>query len=300
MPNRSDRDGTGDFYLTENKNLIKFEIMKIKLVPIFLLFLFSAGNAQTINWVKDFKEAKALAVETGKPIMLDFTANWCKPCQEMEKSFWPRPDVSALVQNFVAVKVDFDDEPGLARKYFVSAIPNVVTTDPWGNGLRFSRGFGSPEKILDHLTSIPKDFSAIKDFVQQLETDKNDLTALNKLSEFYTQNKLYYQSNEYDKRLLKLETEAPKREDLMIKIGLNFLRSAAPDEAEDVFKDFQKEFPESPQNEVALFGLSFAGIQKDKIKAAKKFLDKLKADYPNSPYIVQLEREMSKGESKRD
>lgn len=273
--------------------------MKLKIFPIIILFFISSINAQTINWLKDFKEARQIALETGKPMMLDFTASWCKPCQEMDKSFWTRPDVIELAQNFVAVKVNFDTERGLASKYYVSAIPNVTTTDPWGNGLGFSRGFGSnSEKIFAHLKAIPKDFSSIKDSVLMLETDKKNVAALNQIADFYTQYKLYYQSNEYNKRILKLETDSVKREDLLLTIGLNYLRASASDEAEDSLKDFQKEFPQSPKNELAIFGLSIANIQKDKLKSAKKFLEKLKTQYPESKYIAELEDEISKKKSK--
>ncbi len=273
--------------------------MKIKIIPLLLLFFISTANAQTINWLKDFKEAKTIALETGKPLMLDFTASWCKPCQEMEKTFWTRPDVIELAQNFVAVKVDFDKEKNLAGKYYVSAIPNVVTADPWGNGLGFSRGFGSnSEKIFSHLKAIPKDFGLIKDSVLLLENDKNNLAALNKLADFYTQNKLYYQSNDYNKKVLKLETDSAKRETLMITIGFNYIRSNAPDDAEDILKDFQKEFPQSPKNEMAVFGLGFANLQKDKLKPAEKFLEKLKTDYPKSSYIAQLENEIGNKKSR--
>lgn len=267
---------------------------------VVLLFLVSTTNAQSINWLKNFKEASKLAQETGKPLLLDFTAPWCKPCLEMDKTFWTRPDVIELVDNFIAVKVDFDNEQGLARKYYVYAIPNVTTADPWGNGLTYNRGFGSnPQQYLDQLKAIPKDFTPIKEPLALLETDKNNLSLLTKVADFYSQNKLYYQSNEYNKRILKLENDSVKRETLIINIGLNYLRSNAPKEAEEFFKDFQKEFPQSEKNEIALFGLTFANVQKEKLKNAEKLFVKLKADYPDSVFIKQLEEEFSKAKENK-
>lgn len=276
--------------------------MKIKFFTIlFLILTATAANAQSINWLKDVKEAEKIAADTGKPILYDFTASWCKPCQEMEKSFWTRADVIEATSQFVAVKVNFDNEKGLARKYYVSAIPNVVTTDPWGNGLNFSRGFGKNiEEILNRLKSVPPDFNSIKKANEQLEADKNNLSALTAIANFYNEKKFYYLGNEFSKRILKLETDAAKREVLMFNIGFNYLRSNVPDEAEDILEDFQKEFPASDQNEAVLYGLGIANIQKDKTKSAEKILVKLKSAYPQSELIPQLESEIEKAKSRRD
>ena len=188
--------------------------MKISQFQLFVIIFLATAicvNAQSIEWLKDFDEASRISQESGKPMLLDFTASWCKPCQQMEKTFWTRSDIIELSKNFVAVKVNFDNERSLTRKYFVSAIPNVTTTDPWGNSLNFSRGFGgNSENILEILKSIPKDFSPVKQSFADIEIDKNNLEALTKISDFYTENKFYYQSNEFNKRILKLEINAEK------------------------------------------------------------------------------------------
>src|SRR5262245_39356653 len=107
------------------------QLLLLLLIALFTLTV----NAQQINWLKNYKEASALAKETGKPLLLDFTASWCKPCQMMEQTFWTRPDVIELSARFVCVKVNFDNEMNLRTKYGISAIPNVTFTDPWGMAL---------------------------------------------------------------------------------------------------------------------------------------------------------------------
>jgi thiol-disulfide isomerase/thioredoxin len=271
------------------------------LLIIIPLVAATSANAQSVNWLKDFDEAKQMAKETGKPILLDFTASWCKPCQEMEKTFWVRTDVIELTKDFIAVKVNYDNERGLAEKYYVSSIPNVTITDPWGNWLNYTRGFGSNTdvEILNQLQSVPKDFSPIAKETSDIETDKNNVEALIKLAEFYNQHKFYSQSNEFSKRILKLETDPLKRENLLINIGFNYIRSSEPNEAEEFLEDFQKEFPNSKTNEVAFYGLVFVNIQKNKLKSAGKILEKFKTEYPESKYISQLEEEIVKAKQKK-
>ena len=57
------------------------------ILAVFLLALTVSAQAEQIVWEKDFKKAQALALETGRPLLLDFTAPWCKPCKMMDESF---------------------------------------------------------------------------------------------------------------------------------------------------------------------------------------------------------------------
>lgn len=55
------------------------------------------------------------------PILVDFYATWCGPCQLL------KPILEKLVQeyNFILAKVDIDREPELAGQYGVEGVPDV-------------------------------------------------------------------------------------------------------------------------------------------------------------------------------
>ena len=56
-----------------------------------------------------------------QPVLLDFSASWCKPCRSME------PVIDELIAKGYRVrKLDFDRDRDLARKYQVSKIPCFV------------------------------------------------------------------------------------------------------------------------------------------------------------------------------
>ncbi|MCA9075751.1 MAG: thioredoxin [Planctomycetaceae bacterium] len=63
-------------------------------------------------------------LQSDLPVLVDFTASWCGPCQMM------RPIVANLSTNFEGrAKVgilDVDSSPGMAEEYRINAIPAIL------------------------------------------------------------------------------------------------------------------------------------------------------------------------------
>jgi thiol-disulfide isomerase/thioredoxin len=267
--------------------------LRIIFALAFALFFTTAALSQEqIQWMTDLDDAKRLALQTGKPLMYDFTAKWCGPCRRMEQVFWPKPEVVKMSKQFVCVKVDFDREKSLAGKYGINAIPNVVFTDPWGRGLLGQRGFGagSEEEIFEKIRILPKDFSTLIEAGNALENDSKDVKALHKFAAFYQERKFFWLGNEFYKRLVKLEADPDKREAIFLNLAFNHIRLGEPGEAIEKFEILQKEFPKSPQNDGFLYGIIYASVRKNKVQNAKKYLAELKEKFPSSKFIEPAER----------
>jgi len=63
-----------------------------------------------IKWHSSFAEAQAAAIQQNKPMMIDFTADWCSACKEMEKTVFRNARVVQSAKNVIAVKVDLTSD----------------------------------------------------------------------------------------------------------------------------------------------------------------------------------------------
>jgi protein disulfide-isomerase len=111
--------------------------------PMLKGFFYKASGAPApadgIAWRTDFDAALAEARQTGKPALLDFTADWCPPCKLMKHEVWPDAAVRrAVTDGTIPVLLDVD-QPGsaqAARRYGVRAIPTLLLVDGDGNVLK--------------------------------------------------------------------------------------------------------------------------------------------------------------------
>ena len=89
----------------------------------------------------NFEEA---VLKSDKPVLIDFWATWCGPCQMIA------PIVHQIAEendNVVVGKVDFDNEIVLAQKFGIASIPTLVLMKN-GQAVDSLVGLRSKEQIL--------------------------------------------------------------------------------------------------------------------------------------------------------
>ncbi len=78
-------------------------------------------GARPGEWTMDFEAAKALAAETGLPLLLNFTgSDWCGWCRMMDKQVFSQEAWKTYAkEHFVLVWIDFPREKALVPEKFV-------------------------------------------------------------------------------------------------------------------------------------------------------------------------------------
>lgn len=137
-----------------------------------LIMIFTTINATIAqDWHTDFKEAKKIAAQENKTVVLVFQgSDWCAPCIKLDRAIWSTDTFKAYAKDhFVMVQADFPRKKANALKEAQAAanaqlaetynkrgiFPFVVVMDAKGDVLgETSYKKVSPEKYIEILNGF--------------------------------------------------------------------------------------------------------------------------------------------------
>lgn len=114
----------------------------------------AAANADEIDWAPSFEAAMERARAEDKFVMVDFYTTWCHWCRVLDQKTYSVPEVQALSERVVSVKVDADKRKEIAAAYGVTGFPTIAFLNPDGEVRKSLRGFQPPDKFIPLMTQI--------------------------------------------------------------------------------------------------------------------------------------------------
>ena len=122
-------------------------------VVSILLSTSGAAEQATVQWQPTLENAKRLAAQTNRLVLVHFWADWCQPCGRMEREILSRPDViSQLQARYVPVKINADHFPTTCRQFGVTGLPADIIISPQGQVLGKLRLVATPAEYIAQLS----------------------------------------------------------------------------------------------------------------------------------------------------
>jgi len=268
--------------------MLSKRIMRVWLVAVLLAVSALPGRAaeEGIEWFKDLKQASTAAQEKNQPMMIDFWADWCAACKIMEAEIFSRPEVIAAArQRIVAVRIHFDLQPELARRYDILALPFLLFTNSHGTELMHHRGILEAEDLAAVLRALPQDLSEINRLDRILQEDKDHFESLRDMGQRLRAEGFFGSSNGFFEKALKqkeAKKDAAQREAILFAVGLNSLEMQDGRQAAASFEKCLKDFPQSARRAEILLGLGRAYALSEDPEKARKHLREIIEQHPNS------------------
>lgn len=133
----------------------------VLLLAAGLAFAIPERTAAIVRWDAYDTKSLAAAAAAKKPVIIDFYADWCLPCKELDKNTFGDAKVADRLGHFIRLKANLTapEDPvtkALTTQYGIAGVPTIVVLDANGaerKDLRLT-GYESPEKFLTRLEQV--------------------------------------------------------------------------------------------------------------------------------------------------
>jgi thiol:disulfide interchange protein DsbD len=131
------------------------------LKPLSALRAEGAKSSSTpFERVRTLQELDARVRAAKTPVMLDFYADWCVSCKEMERFTFSDPNVKARLSGMVLLQADVtansEEDRNLLKRFKLFGPPGIVFFDRSGDEIQGIRiiGYQSPERFVKALDRV--------------------------------------------------------------------------------------------------------------------------------------------------
>jgi len=146
-------------WLTRVKQIFGVLLLAVAAWIVSPLLLSGKGDTK-FERVASTAELDARLASPGKPVMLDFYADWCVSCKEMEHFTFSDPKVKKEFDSMLLLQVDVtantDDHKALLKRFSLFGPPGIIFFDAQGREVKGLRviGYQNAERFLKTISSL--------------------------------------------------------------------------------------------------------------------------------------------------
>jgi thiol:disulfide interchange protein DsbD len=137
--------------------LLKLTIGIVSLIALLYLVRFS-HRASHLEFAAYSPGLLSAASARHEPAIVDFSADWCVPCREMERTTFTDPSVLHEARRFAVFRADLTHSDGatdaLIKQFSIEGVPTVVLINRQGRITQTLVGYTGPRDFLQSLKAI--------------------------------------------------------------------------------------------------------------------------------------------------
>jgi thiol-disulfide isomerase/thioredoxin len=255
----------------------------------------SGHRARGVQWEPRFDQALRKAAQAHKPLMVDFWAEWCNWCHQLDRTTYMDPDVVKRADGFVTVKVDTEggrQQAMVAQRYDVSTLPTILFLSPSGRLVLRVNGYQGPGSFPRTMDSARVTANRVMRWETALQRDPGDPVALAELGTHLFEQDVYEDSRDLLTRAAQRDANRPvddrKRTRMLLGIIQKYDEKYA--DAERILKEGLALRPAGEYDPKILYVLGKTYISWGKPAQARMVLQQVVKEHAASP-VAEKARE---------
>jgi len=148
------------FFEKSANKIMGFRIFKTLfsiLIIVVAVYSLIPSDTKSVEWQKYSKEAVSNINDRG--VIIDFFADWCIPCKELDALTFTDPKVIELSKEFDTYKADLTkslspEVESLREKYKIVGVPTVLILNSSGEEMNRITGFVNAEEFYKILSEV--------------------------------------------------------------------------------------------------------------------------------------------------
>lgn len=248
-----------------------------------------------IRWERDFEVALKKAKNSGKPVMIDFWADWCGWCHRLDETTYRDPKVVQLSKSFVPLKLNAEGtraEVAVAVRYGVSSLPTIAFISPSGRMVLLLQGFQGPGQFPKVMEQARAGATKLMGWETTLAKNPDDPEALLGLGVHLLDGSLYDEARELLARARDVDANRPvsDRKQTRLLLGTLEYYGGRHPQAEQILKEGLALATPTEYDPKLLYVLGKNYLKLGRTQEARRTLQTVVADYASNP-IAQKAKE---------